>query len=66
MPALVTALGCVPRINRDNFPSSICRFEGKDVEELTPPDIGDGAGQVGLDHVADLQIFVSDYVMFID
>lgn len=66
MPALVTALGRVPRINRDDLPTSFCRFVGKDVEELTPPDIRDGAGQVGLDHVGNLQIFVGNYVVFID
>ena len=64
--ARMAALRSVLRGNPHHHAASTLSLAAQDVEECTPPDIGDGAGEVGLHHVADLEVFVSNQVVFVD
>ena len=69
-PASGTHLGCVPRINRDHFPTSVCSFVGTHKDELVPASVHDGSVQavpgLGPNHIPDVEVLENQHFVLVD
>ena len=61
----VAALRGVARINCDQSPSSVCRFEGEEVQKLAPADIVYRPGKVSPSHPSDIQRLVGNQIVLL-
>lgn len=66
MPTDIAALAGISGVNRlHSFPGAFC-LESEYLEELTPSNVMNTAGQIPASQTTDVQIFVGDQVIFVD
>src|SRR5690606_10731214 len=66
VPVTSAVLARERRVYRHDSPTSFCRFEGEDVDELPPARVMDAGGCVTARHVLRAKVLVDDVVVLVD